>query len=513
MRYFIGAFKQLDDDWYQIDNGVSGDRKNEIEISEASIGDFIAHKFAFQTSEGQKRSGDFYTKIKAVGVVLEVKENKFKVKWLISDEFNIFNMKWYNIFFEEVRDEDDIEKIYGEGLNLLLRREYEKNISLLKSSKNLIFTGAPGTGKTYLAKQIAKAMGAESEFVQFHPSYDYTDFVEGLRPTKPDSEGNIGFELKDGVFKDFCKKAKNSRESIVDNFDEAYSKLVDYIVENDNKLTIKTKEQGKNLNLSVNSNNNLSRKSQNAQSDYSLTKENIYLTYQNKKAKYLENYNKAIIEKMKIMFGLKDYYRSDSKSGDCFVFIIDEINRAEISKVFGELFFSIDPSYRGVEGRVKTQYANLQEEGDIFADGFYIPDNVYIIGTMNDIDRSVESMDFAMRRRFAWQEIKASDNTKMWDGNIDEWKQEAGQRMQRLNDAIEKTDGLSSAYHIGPAYFLKLQETGGDFGKLWEHHLQGVIFEYLRGLPNVQELMKNLKAVYEKGGEDQIADETNNDRQ
>lgn len=87
----------------------------------------------------------------------------------------------------------------------------EKNldyyIRLLEANKNLILTGAPGTGKTYLAKAIADAMGAEYEFVQFHPSYDYTDFVEGLRPTPPDKNGNIGFERKDGVFKEFCKRA------------------------------------------------------------------------------------------------------------------------------------------------------------------------------------------------------------------------------------------------------------------------------------------------------------------
>ena len=79
-----------------------------------------------------------------------------------------------------------------------------------------------------------------------------------------------------------------------------------------------------------------------------------------------------------------------------YVFIIDEINRGEISKIFGELFFSIDPGYRGVAGTVQTQYQNLIEDGDIYENGFYVPENVYIIGTMNDIDRSVDSMDFAI---------------------------------------------------------------------------------------------------------------------
>lgn len=79
-------------------------------------------------------------------------------------------------------------------------------IKLLKANKNLVLTGAPGTGKTFLAKKIARAMRAKIEFVQFHPSYSYSDFVEGLRPINS-GKGQIGFERKDGVFKNFCKEA------------------------------------------------------------------------------------------------------------------------------------------------------------------------------------------------------------------------------------------------------------------------------------------------------------------
>ncbi|MBP5318422.1 MAG: AAA family ATPase [Paludibacteraceae bacterium] len=186
--------------------------------------------------------------------------------------------------------------------------------------------------------------------------------------------------------------------------------------------------------------------------------------------------------------------KGETCSDKLFVFIIDEINRGEISKIFGELFFSIDPGYRGEKGRVQTQYQNMVEEGDLFKKGFFVPENVYIIGTMNDIDRSVESMDFAFRRRFAFVEVKANENTGMLDGKT--WKDDAIKRMNSLNAEIEKIDGLSSAYHIGASYFLKLDNYNGDWSQLWEYHLDGLLREYLRGTQGVDENMKRLENAY-----------------
>lgn len=266
-------------------------------------------------------------------------------------------------------------------------------IELLMQNRNLILTGAPGTGKSYLAKQIASEIG-KYKFVQFHPSYDYTDFVEGLRPIQ-DKKGDIIFERKDGVFKEFCKEALNNQSSN-------------------------------------------------------------------------------------------------------FVFIIDEINRGEISKIFGELFFSVDSGYRGEKGKVQTQYENLIEDGDEFKDGFYIPENVYIIGTMNDIDRSVESMDFAMRRRFAWKEIKAEDTQETILNDLGDLKDETIKRMNNLNKVIRnKETNLSEAYCIGAAYFKKIKDYEGDFNKLWENHLKGLLFEYTRGMQNQATILKELKNAYD----------------
>ena len=133
----------------------------------------------------------------------------------------------------------------------------------------------------------------------------------------------------------------------------------------------------------------------------------------------------------------------------------------------------------------------------MFGDGFFVPENVYIIGTMNDIDRSVESMDFAFRRRFAFAEVKAEDNVGMLDA-LEELglKDDAINTMMSLNKTISEIDGLSPAYHIGASYFLKLKEYDGDWEALWNYHLEGLLREYLRGMPNMDELMEKLENAY-----------------
>lgn len=195
------------------------------------------------------------------------------------------------------------------------------------------------------------------------------------------------------------------------------------------------------------------------------------------------------------------YFYLYKKLNRKFLFIIDEINRGELSKIFGELFFCIDPGYRGKNGMIKTQYQNLIEKGDEFYDGFFIPENVYIIGTMNDIDRSVDTMDFAFRRRFAFKEIKASENLGMLD-ELGEIADKAKARLKKLNEEISKITELSSpsSYHIGGTYFLKLNDFEGDsnerFQKLWDYHLEGLLKEYLRGTENAEENFEKLRNAY-----------------
>jgi len=317
---------------------------------------------------------------------------------------------------------------------ICLQKLKDKKIqSLLENNKNVILTGAPGTGKTFSAQQLAKELAKENvKTVQFHPSYDYTDFVEGMRPN---NQGT--FTRTDGVFKRFCKCAI--------------------------------------LGISVNASEEV----------------------------------------------IKQSGKKEEPSKDPYVFIIDEINRGEISKIFGELFFCIESSHRGEKERMDTQYQNLVSEDDLFSQGFYVPENVYIIGTMNDIDRSVESMDFAFRRRFAFYEIpadsdmlnslafKSEDNSfKGFDSKTIE---ELKQRMERLNkELIKDAYGLSSAYQIGGAYFLNFRKyysestyqerkVSNAFNSLWNNHLRGTIYEYFRGLPQkeINERIEKLKAAYD----------------
>lgn len=260
----------------------------------------------------------------------------------------------------------------------------------------LILTGAPGTGKTYSAKKYVQLKLGEEYlsskqygFVQFHPSYDYTDFIEGIRPIE--ESGVVKFVKMDGIFKSFCRRAAE-----------------------------------------------------------------------------------------------------DTDPNNKYYFIIDEINRADLSKVFGEIMFCLEEDYRGIDGKVSTQYQNMttyKVEKDIFEHGFFIPKNIILIGTMNDIDRSVESFDFALRRRFRWIQIKVSDileeslnsmwNKPIFDGLIES--------INSLNNVISgelgKKLGLDENYHVGPAYFKEnnVVSVHEYLENVWSSRVEPLLREYVRG--------------------------------
>jgi len=388
------------------------------------------------------------------------------------------------------------EKEKKEEKMFLEYKVYHPLSQTLLQSKNLILRGAPGTGKTYLAKEIAKELtdGNEDQigFVQFHPSYDYTDFVEGLRPVS-NGDGAIEFKLQDGIFKDFCQKAKEAQLiGGQDNFDEAWDSYLEYInVAEEKEYITKTSY------LSVNSRQNLSVNYDSGVPGWSLPRKYVYELYKDKnynKQEYYKSGGKTVLETLRKRFGLKDYVSPTEIDTDKkFVFIIDEINRGEISKIFGELFFSIDPGYRGEKGCVSTQYANLHETDE----KFYIPENVYIIGTMNDIDRSVDTFDFAMRRRFRFVEVTAESQVGMLDKELNIHAEEAKTRLRNLNTSIENVQELNSHYHIGPSYFLKLKDVDFDYELLWSDYLKPLLEDYLRGSYEEDETLETLKNAFD----------------
>ena len=407
--------------------------------------------------------------------------------------------------------------------------KYQAYIDLLKQTHNLVLTGAPGTGKTHMAREIAKEMGAESVFVQFHPSYDYTDFVEGLRPID-NGEGHIVFERKDGVFKEFCRKAVqnliDSSKSVEELSDETHWKmLLEEFVNDaiDNATTFKTVNGSEFVITGMTESYVSILNEQNAKASIlnvsiheilTLLFNEITLEYVRDIRKYFgrmfgtqaDSYTFVIVKQIREKHQrasankLNQKHSSRIQERD-YVFIIDEINRGEASKIFGELFYAIDPGYRDdKDNPVQTQYQNLIPTSDVFAKGFYVPRNIYILATMNDIDRSVESMDFAMRRRFTWKEIKPECTEDMLDNLGQSLADSAKETMHRLNNEIVATDGLGAAYSVGPAYFMKIKDLNGDFSALWNMNIEPLLREYLRGFRAIDDMMEKFRKAFFREG-------------
>ena len=419
----------------------------------------------------------------------------------------------------------------------------------LLESKNIIFRGAPGTGKSHLAKEIAtdiisngylddytlltEEQKKQVEFVQFHPSYDYSDFVEGLRP-KIQDDGLMGFELQDGVFKKFVDRARknyedsqkskqaikqevSAQEAMTNFFSNVELGTDVFRTINGNEFLITSVDE-RHIHLSIPGNASVNKLCLNLdeirkmlESGETFEKIKDITNFFGKQfATQAYSYDfaiyKAILQGMKQELPKVEPKQEELKK---YIFIIDEINRGEISKIFGELFFAIDPGYRGRAGEVSTQYANLHEDPD---EKFFIPENVYVIGTMNDIDRSVDSFDFAMRRRFRFIQLKADERLEMLaDLRDEELKAEAIRRMTALNREIANVEDLNENYQIGASYFLKLKTL--TFDQLWTDHLEPLLQDYIRGMYDEKGIMKKFATAYgyKKPGEGKT-DETAEDK-
>ncbi|WP_334352871.1 McrB family protein [Companilactobacillus sp. HBUAS56257] len=474
----------------------------------------------FNTGKNQK---EFWSKLVKPSENGWVYKQNYDITRILSDKYKELNVQQIGIILWKYRNyilSSDTSDINSE---VVYKNKYSK---ILIDSKNVIFHGAPGTGKSYLAKEVAADIVSNGsttkygdlteeekqqiEFVQFHPSYDYTDFVEGLRPIL--SNGIMTFDLEQGIFSKFVSKARDNYENSKKPYETLLKEkkvqkiLIDFFsnIEFETQpfktsrgtLFYITGVDNQSINIFIPNNPKINSIVLNMEELTEMLKSKKEFNQVKDVTKFFNKVNATqnYSYDLALFKVIKSTYKSDDVGKDIrikekpFVFIIDEINRGEISKIFGELFFSIDPGYRGKEGSVSTQYSNLHDNDK----KFYVPRNVYIIGTMNDIDRSVDSIDFAMRRRFRFINIKADSQINMLDSLKE--KDDAIKRMRSLNAAIINDTELNEDYQVGAAYFLKLKEI--SYQELWNDYLEPLLHDYVRGMYSEKEDMMKFENAY-----------------
>lgn len=387
-----------------------------------------------------------------------------------------------------------------------------KNIPL-----NQILYGPPGTGKTYhtinKAIEIAnsdfnlcqdrKLIKAEYErlvnegqiaFITFHQSMSYEDFIEGIKPViEEDSDGNksIIYEVKNGIFKNIINQAQQNHfrgdsSQISFYFDDAWNSLLEEAykgLENNNPLKLSTQTSNKGLNIvEVTEKGNLKLKpiySKNAKEyivSYSRAKELQAAFPDLSVIKNIDKEFRAVIGGCNssafwaVLNYINEKIKSESKSNNKkvllppkpYVLIIDEINRGNVSQIFGELITLIEASKRlGKEEELRVTLPYSKEK-------FGVPSNLYIIGTMNTADRSIEALDTALRRRFSFTEMMPNSDIIKKEELPDYPRAEI---MEKINARIEVL--LDRNYTLGHAYFLKK-----DFKHSFENEIIPLLQEY-----------------------------------
>ena len=355
---------------------------------------------------------------------------------------------------------------------------------------NQILYGPPGTGKTHNAinhalsivkgndlagmtrMQIKDEFDAlisegQIQFVTFHQSYSYEEFVEGIKPSV--NGGNVEYDIEDGIFKKLCLKAIEKKS--FKNFDEIYKDFIDDVTEAGNSLELKSLKQGKPFTVKINSNGScVAIPKTSIATEMTVTKKVIRNFIENGIVDDWKTYTTAIADYIVKTYKLQT--EEEDNTSKNFVLIIDEINRGNISKIFGELITLIEDSKRiGAKEELRTK---LTYSGAAGVEMFGVPNNVYIVGTMNSADRSIALIDTALRRRFTFFEYTA-DSTLLSEDvegiNLQDL-------VQMMNSRIEFL--LDKDHLLGHAYFINVA-TKNDLCSAFRNKVIPLLEEYFYG--------------------------------
>lgn len=374
---------------------------------------------------------------------------------------------------------------------------------LLKIKKNVILQGAPGTGKTYNTAALALSIikpnfsvpsdhkdvmeeyknqlikidsdgricnDGQIGFVTFHQSMDYEDFVEGIKPECDDDSGdnNITYRVQPGIFKAICQKASEQKTT---NFEDAYENLTKRLlsegcVGDEKYLTLETSGRQSKFGISLNKKGNLKLWTGKKENEYKsqgvLTRENILKAISGEKVfEGWEGYSQSVINYLKDKCDLNITQNSGTKN---YVLVIDEINRGNVSKIFGELISLLEADKRVGGDHPLTVTLPYSKES------FSVPSNLYIIGTMNTTDRSVGSIDYAVRRRFAFVTLEADDKLVT--------NKEAHDLFMAVKNFLNKSkyDMDIEDLMVGHSYFMT--DDTDTLKMKWQYEILPLLMEY-----------------------------------
>ncbi|GHT46677.1 hypothetical protein FACS189440_05220 [Bacteroidia bacterium] len=475
------------------------DERNRNILEQINIGDILLMKSSFTKGTNHDIT---CTRLKAFGKIFAKEDYySFKVEWIDNNLSEDFEGISYRKTIEIMRNDTMLQFVQEKIQNIEMKADIQNKVKLLEKSKNMILTGAPGVGKTYTTAEIAVAVcdgidklpnnrkelmlrykelveSGQVAFTTFHQSLDYEEFVEGLKPKcNEESEGKIIYSVEPGIFKKICQRAKE--KSSMNSLDDAIEKLKEECSDEKNVVKAKT-VTGAEFSILYNDGNSFyiipnNTKSQTIGSGIPINIESIKKIYECSNIYdifkhpysiqkdypniHYPGYGVGILKYLEEKYHVPKYTSDYSEKN--YVLIIDEINRGNISKIFGELITLLEKDKRlGEKNEIKVALPYSPEP-------FGVPSNLYIIGTMNTADRSIGQIDYALRRRFAFYPLRA-DETLITDPTAKTTFEKIKKLIEnRINPDLDADDIM-----IGHSYFMD------DFDFNLKYQIIPLLLEY-----------------------------------